>query len=138
MDILCKTIVKSSTTAENRLVIVIRVPWKAYGRRDISNVVWIGSKFNVADGLTKKFRCKSLEKMPMTGKMGFQCEQWTTNISGSNDENSEDRASCQKGITNENHQHKQCSRSALYNDKVLSDCKANYILNDMQDATFME
>lgn len=52
-ELLFKVIVKSSITTENRLMVDIRDARVAYERGDISDVGWIRSPSNVADGLTK-------------------------------------------------------------------------------------
>lgn len=51
-DSLFKTIVQSTTTTERRLMIDIEAAREAYGRQEISDVGWIRSEDNPADGLT--------------------------------------------------------------------------------------
>ena len=75
-DSLFKTIVKSTTTTEKRLMIDVEAAREAYGRQDISDVGWIRSQDNPADGLTKRGRCEPLERFLDTGYLNVPVQQW--------------------------------------------------------------
>lgn len=73
---LLKVIVKASKTTENKLKIDLRVTREAYEGREISDVGRTRSEGNVADGLTKRGRCKALENMLDIDKLDMNIEQW--------------------------------------------------------------
>lgn len=64
---LFKTIAKSTTTTEKLLMIDIQAAREAYGKQEISDVGWIRSEDNPADGLTKPAPCEALERLLDTG-----------------------------------------------------------------------
>ena len=57
---LFKTIVKSTTTTEKRLMIDIQAARNAYAKQEIGDVGWIRTEENQADGLTKSKPCSAL------------------------------------------------------------------------------
>lgn len=73
---LFKTIVKSTTTTEKRLMIDIREAREAYGKQEISDVGWIRSEDNPADGLTKPAPCAALERLMDMGSLDTPVQQW--------------------------------------------------------------
>ena len=73
---LFKVIVKSTTTTERRLMIDVKVAREAYARHDISDVGWLRSHNNPADGLTKIGKCTSLTRLLDTGVLQLEVEQW--------------------------------------------------------------
>ena len=73
---LINVIVKSTTTTEKRLMINVKAARKAYDRAEISDVGWICSENNLADGLTKAKRCDILERVLETGPCDVQAKQW--------------------------------------------------------------
>lgn len=75
-DSLFKTIVKSTTTTEKRLMIDIEAARKAHSKQEISDVGWIRSEDNPAHGLTKPTPCPALEKLLDTGRADRPVQQW--------------------------------------------------------------
>lgn len=73
---LFKSIVKSTTTTEKRLMIDLEAARQSYGTQKISDVGWIRSEDNPADGLTKPAPCKALEKLLETGRVDDPVQQW--------------------------------------------------------------
>lgn len=73
---LFKTILKSTTTTEKRLMIDMQAAREAYGKKEISDVEWIRSEENSADKLTKSVPCSALEHVMDTGKVSTQVQQW--------------------------------------------------------------
>ena len=73
---LFKVIIKSSTTTEKKLIIDVKAAPGAYDRAEISDIGWICSKDNPADGLTKAKRCDLLEHVLYTGRCDVQAKQW--------------------------------------------------------------
>lgn len=73
---LFKCIVKSTTTTEKRLMIDIEAARQAYGKQEISDIGWIRSEDNPADGLTKPAQGASLEKILDSGTIDVPVQQW--------------------------------------------------------------
>lgn len=73
---LFKCIVKSTTTTEKRLMIDIEAGREAYGKQEISDIGWIRTDDNPADGLTKSVLCPSLERLLDTGFLDVPVQQW--------------------------------------------------------------
>ena len=73
---LFKVIVKSTTTTEKRLMIDIKAGREAYDASEISDVGWVSSNDNPADGLTKEKRCSLLEKLLDSGRLDVVAKQW--------------------------------------------------------------
>lgn len=73
---LFKSIVKSTTTIEKRLMIDFEAARQSYGTQEISDVGWIRSEDNPADGLTKPAPCKALEQLLDTGFVDVPVHQW--------------------------------------------------------------
>lgn len=72
---LFKTIVKSTTTTEKRLMIDIQAAQEAYGKQEISDVGWIRSEDNPADR-TKPAPRAALERLMDTGRLDLSVQQW--------------------------------------------------------------
>lgn len=72
---LFKFIVRSKTT-ERMLMIDVKAAREAFERIEISNMGWIRSDENIADGLTKTGNCKTLEDLINTGILSIEVEQW--------------------------------------------------------------
>lgn len=72
---LFKTILKSTTTTEKRLIIDVEAARESYARKDISEVGWIRSEENPGDGLTKKGTCEMLETFLDTGRRDAPIQQ---------------------------------------------------------------
>ncbi len=70
------TMIKCSTTTEKRLMIDISVVREAYTAQEISNVGFVRSPNNPADGMTKAGKCASLTDLITTGKAKFPVESW--------------------------------------------------------------
>lgn len=75
-EILFKINVKSSTTTEKKLRIVIKATTEAFAKSEVSNIGWVQTHKNLADGLTKLTTCDVLEKLLDTGTMNLQVEKW--------------------------------------------------------------
>lgn len=73
---LFKTIVKSTTTTDKRLMIDIQAARESYGKQEISDIGWIRSEDNPADGLTKPTPCRALEHLLHTGSLDVNIQQW--------------------------------------------------------------
>lgn len=69
-------IVKSSITTEKSPMVDIRATREAYNRRDISDVDWVGSAHNLADGLTKFAKRQPLVDFLDSGRLTTEVEQW--------------------------------------------------------------
>ena len=68
--------VKSSTTAEHRLMIDIKDVRDAYEQMKISNVGFVHSHNNLADALTKERPCDALNRILTTGLIDLDVEEW--------------------------------------------------------------
>lgn len=68
-DSLFKTIVRSTTTTEIRLMIDLVTAREAYGIHEISSVGWIRSEDNPADHPTKPGPCTAIELPLDTGRI---------------------------------------------------------------------
>ena len=73
---LFKVIVKSTTTTGKRLMIDIQAAREAYDQSEISDVGWIVSEDNPADGLSKPKRCELLESILDSGRNELKAEKW--------------------------------------------------------------
>lgn len=58
-----KVIIKNSMTTERRLMIDLEATRQAYGSGDFSDIGWVHSEDNPADGLTKKGDCPALNRL---------------------------------------------------------------------------
>ena len=72
---LFKTIVKSTTTTERRLMIIIEATRTAHGRQDISDVGLIRTDDTPADGLTKAVHSLDFERQLGSGLVEFPVKQ---------------------------------------------------------------
>lgn len=70
-----KIIVKSTVTAEMRLMIGIKEAREVYNGDKIANIGWTRTKGNIADGLTKLRRCEYLEELLDNEKIVIGAEQ---------------------------------------------------------------
>lgn len=57
---LFKIIIRSTSTTESRLMIGLQTGREALNHRDISEMGWIKSDRNIADGLTKPNKCDAM------------------------------------------------------------------------------
>ena len=73
---LFKVIVKSTTTTEKRLMIDIKAAREEYDASEISDVGWVSSDDNPADGFTKEKRCALLEKLLDSERLDVVAKQW--------------------------------------------------------------
>ena len=69
-------ITKSSQTQERRLMIDLQAVRNAYTTHEISNVGFLRSEENPADGMTKPGKCAALDHLLRTGKADFAVSQW--------------------------------------------------------------
>jgi hypothetical protein len=74
--VLFEVLVKTSSTQERRLMIDVAAAKQAYDRKDISDIGFIRSMHNLADGLTKRGSCKNLLEALHTGEIVHPFEQW--------------------------------------------------------------
>lgn len=75
-DILIKTLPKSGITSENPLTIDMRATREAFDRNEILEIGRIRSQNNIADGLMKMKRYRSIEKVLFEKKLVLFTEQW--------------------------------------------------------------
>ena len=68
-------ITKCSQTQQRRLLSNLQAIRYAYKTHEISNVGFIRSPNNPADGMTKPFKCDPLNNLVRTGKAIFPVEQ---------------------------------------------------------------
>ncbi len=71
----------------------------AYKSHEISNIGFIRGPNNLADGMTKPFKCDSLNRLLRTGKADFTMDQWLIRSFDSNLE-----ADCTTITSNSDHQ----------------------------------
>jgi hypothetical protein len=69
-------LVKTSSTQERRLMIDFAAAKQAYDSTEISDIGFIRSMHNLADGLTKRGSCKTLVEALRTGEIAHPVEQW--------------------------------------------------------------
>lgn len=81
-DSVFKVIVKNSMTTERQLMIDLEATRQAYGRRGISDIGWVRSADNPADGMTKKGECPSLNKLMDEGTLDAEVLQWVVRADG--------------------------------------------------------
>ena len=67
---------KESRTNEKHLMLDIHAAREGYKAHDISNIGFVRSDHNMADGLTKCMKQKSLRELARTGKLGTKVERW--------------------------------------------------------------
>jgi hypothetical protein len=67
---------KRSATSERRLMLDIACAQDAWTKQDISDIGFIRSAENIADGLTKQMKQASLLKVLDTGQLNVKVEQW--------------------------------------------------------------
>ena len=67
---------KGSRTSEKRIMLDIHAARQAYQAQEISNIGFVRSCDNLADGLTKANMQKSLLNLLKTGHHEVICEQW--------------------------------------------------------------
>lgn len=72
---LFELIVKSTSTTKERLMTDVRATHEAF-QNEMSDIGWIRSNENTADGLTKTWRCLALEDLMNTGVLTTKVEQW--------------------------------------------------------------
>ena len=70
-------ITKLSCVADKRLMMDISALLQSYSSGEITNIGYLLSEFNLADGLTKKTKSKILDKVLRTGKMDHEVNLWT-------------------------------------------------------------
>lgn len=71
-----RIIVKASITTAKRLMIDVRAVREEYQLGEISEVGWIRSAHNLADGLTKYEKSKILVDFLERGRLTTSVEQW--------------------------------------------------------------
>ena len=69
-------IVKCSSTAEKRLLFDVSAVRNAYEDFEISDVGFVRSEFNPADGFTKVGKCSAFDEVIRTGKYKLPIDQW--------------------------------------------------------------
>ena len=67
---------KGSRTSEKRIMLDIHATREAYRHQEISNIGFVRSQYNLADGLTKPKMQGSLLGVLRKGQHQVQCEQW--------------------------------------------------------------
>ena len=67
---------KGSRTSEKRIMLDIHSARQAYQAQEISNIGFVRSCDNLADGLTKGKKQKALLNLLLTGAHEVKCEQW--------------------------------------------------------------
>ncbi len=73
---------KGSRTSESRTLLDIAAAREGYRRREISNIGFVRSDQNLADGLTKTMTQAALPSVLSTGKLQITPEQWIIRDSG--------------------------------------------------------
>ena len=67
---------KGSRSSENRMMLDIAAAREGFREKLISDIGFVRSSFNVADGLTKPMQQRSLQAVLMTGRLDVNPEQW--------------------------------------------------------------
>ena len=67
---------KGSRTSEKRIMFDIHATRESYKNHEISNIGFVRSCDNLADGLTKGNMQNALYKLLQTGRHTINCEQW--------------------------------------------------------------
>ena len=67
---------KGSRTSEKRIMIDIHASRAAYMAHEISNIGFVRSENNLADGFTKDKKQKTLFELLRNGEHEVVCEQW--------------------------------------------------------------
>lgn len=70
------SMVRINSTTEKRLLIDLIMLRQSYERREITDVYWIPTGQNPADGLTKGKRCSALEKLMDENKLDLTPNAW--------------------------------------------------------------
>ena len=70
------TITRRSQTSEKRLLIDLATVRDSYRRKEITDVAWIRSEYNLADSMTKSSRENILTEVLHTGVLNHPIEQW--------------------------------------------------------------
>ena len=67
---------KGSRTSEKRMMLEIAAAREGFRDKVISDIGFVRSSLNTADGLTKAMQQGFLQKVPMTGRLDVMPEQW--------------------------------------------------------------
>ena len=67
---------KGSRTSEKRVMVEIYATRQAHATKKISNIGFVPSEHNLADGKTRPKMHRSILDLLKTGKHEVQCEQW--------------------------------------------------------------
>ncbi len=67
---------KGTRTSEKRIMLDVHAAREGYKTREISNIGFVRSSENLADGLTKAKMQKALFKLLKSGRHSVECEQW--------------------------------------------------------------
>ena len=81
-DSVFKVIIKNSMTTERRLMTDLEAPRQAYSAREISDIGWVCSADNPADGFTKQGECVALRKLMEDGRLDVEVLQWVARPDG--------------------------------------------------------
>ena len=73
---LLDVISKGTRTAEKRVMLDISCPRQVFQRNEISDVRYVRSNQNLADGLTKKMKQEAIREVFQTGEWKVEPEQW--------------------------------------------------------------
>ena len=69
-------ILKGSNTSKKRIMLGFHAALQAYRLHEISNIGFVRTNHNLADGLTKANMQGALYKLMATGKLEVEAEQW--------------------------------------------------------------
>ena len=67
---------KGTRTSEKRLILDIAAAKEGFESKDISDIGFVRSNCNLADGLTKRMKQASLLELMKTCKLSIRPEQW--------------------------------------------------------------
>ena len=70
------TITRRSQNSEKRLLIDLATVRDSYRRKEITDVTWVRSQFNLADSMTKEIKNNILSRVLETGVLNHPVEQW--------------------------------------------------------------
>ena len=73
---LFNVISKGSRTSQKSMMLDIEAAREGFMEKRISDIGFVRSSCNVADGLTKPMQQRSLQAVLMTGKLDMNLEQW--------------------------------------------------------------
>ena len=79
------TITKRSQTSEKRFLIDLATVREAYRRKQIDNVAWVRSEYNIADSMTKEKRSECLHYVLEKGILNHPVEQWIVRVDSKED-----------------------------------------------------